>query len=76
MSETAKRIRLQLAALPATERAELAAFLLDSLHEEQGEQAEKAWEAELERRWQAYVEGKSKGVPAEEVFARLSEKRS
>jgi putative addiction module component (TIGR02574 family) len=55
-------------------RADLAGRLLRSLDEEEEqlspEECEKLWLAEAERRLQEWEEGKVKGIPAEEVFAR------
>jgi putative addiction module component (TIGR02574 family) len=54
--------------LGADERRELADTLYESLEEEEGDSA---LPAEVRRRVQAYLEGKVKPLPAEEVFAKL-----
>ena len=60
--------------LPASERAELASRLLESLESGPGEEpgvVAAAWEAELERRDAELAANPALGIPAEEVFARL-----
>ena len=79
MSELAMKLKVQLATLPATERADLAYFLLQSLGPENGaadtdEDDEAEFDAELERRWEEIVSGKAVGRPMEEVLADLRKK--
>jgi putative addiction module component (TIGR02574 family) len=50
------------------ERAELAQRLLDSLDDAHASEIEKLWLEEAERRLREFREGKTKGIPAEEVF--------
>ena len=52
------------------DRAEVAARLLDSL-EEEDEDTDSAWTAELERRVREMETGEVEGIPWEEVRARL-----
>lgn len=59
--------------LPASQRAELAHFLLRSLESEEDGWAE-AWQEELARRWEEIRTGQVRGVPAEEVLSRLRER--
>src|SRR5580692_6757495 len=74
MSEVAERLRLELAELSVTERAELAHYLIHSLDEETEEATGPAWEAELDRRWHEIESGTAVGEPAEKVLADLREK--
>ncbi len=60
--------------LPAQDRAQLAHLLIVSIDDEDEADVSAAWDAELEKRVQEIREGKVKGVPAEEVFARLDAK--
>lgn len=50
------------------ERAELAQRLLASLDDAPASEIEKLWLEEAERRLLAFREGKTKGIPTEEVF--------
>ena len=74
MTETAERLKSELSRLPAQDRAELAFFLIDSLDPQQDEDAEAAWESELERRAEEIRSGRAIGEPAESVFRELREK--
>jgi hypothetical protein len=49
---SADKLRAELLALPAEERAELAHALLESLHQEVDAEADAAWLTELDRRAQ------------------------
>ena len=55
--------------LPRDERARLAEVLIASLDEL--DEVEAAWADEAERRYEELRSGKVKGVPADEVFARI-----
>ena len=76
MTETAHRLRSELALLSSDERAELAHFLLVSLDEGQDDAAEAAWDAELARRVEEIQTGKVIGEPAAEVFDFLRRKHT
>jgi putative addiction module component (TIGR02574 family) len=76
MTESAERIKQQLAHLSLRDRAELAHFLIQSLDPEMDDDAEAAWEAELARRAEEIDSGRAVGVPAEQVFAELRKKYS
>ncbi len=54
--------------LSLPERAELAQMLLLSIDESSESDVERLWQKEAERRLQEFREGKSQGIPAEEVF--------
>jgi putative addiction module component (TIGR02574 family) len=76
MTETAERLKTELATLSLPERAELARYLIGSLDEEEDADAEAAWDAELQRRAAAIEGGRVVGKPAAQVFAELREKYS
>ncbi len=61
--------------LPATARAELASRLLESLDapemDETPGSVAAAWEAELDRRDADFEADPTRGIPAEDVYARL-----
>lgn len=76
MSAIVQDLKNQLKILPVTQRAELAHFLIESLDQEPDPDAETAWEQELERRVEEIKNGQAQGVPADEVFAKLRERKS
>lgn len=60
--------------LPPTKRARLARLLILSLEDREDvaqARIEKAWDEEIERRVSDIQRGKAKGIPAEEVFAKV-----
>jgi putative addiction module component (TIGR02574 family) len=73
MTPSVETLKEQLGLLSQEIRAELAAFLLESL-DPPG--AGGAWQLELERRMEEMESGEEVGVPAEEVFANLRKKLS
>ena len=76
MSETAEKLREELAQLPVKDRAELAYFLIHSLDDETDPDAEAAWDAELHRRLEEIKSGTAVGEPAEQVLDELRAKYS
>lgn len=76
MAPTVQEFKIELHSLPARQRAELAHFLIGPLDREQDPDAEAAWDKELERRSAEIQSGEAQGIPAEEVFAKISEKYS
>ena len=78
MSAIAERLRMELNTLDEAERAELARFLLQSLDHgsNEDEDADFAWNTELERRAEQIRSGNAIGEPAEKVFSELREKYS
>lgn len=63
--------------LTPDERSELTRALIQSLEQEAEEDitaVEQAWEKEIARRVEEIESGKVKGIPAEEVFAKLRAK--
>ena len=73
MIPTLQELKNAASGLPASQRAELAHFLLQSLEPEAEGWAE-AWQEELARRLKEIRSGQVKGVPAEEVINRLRER--
>ena len=71
-----KRIKKQLLALPARDRAELAHLLIASLDEEgKGDpSAESDWDVELQRRSEEIQSGRAEAMPAAGVFSELRHK--
>jgi putative addiction module component (TIGR02574 family) len=76
MTDTALRLKSELAQLPQEDRAALASFLIDTLDAEMDDDAAAAWEVELGRRAEEIRSGKAVGEPASKVFAELREKHS
>ena len=58
-------------ALIAKEREVLADKLLQSLDDAPLTDVEEAWLEEAEKRYQAYRKGRSKGIPADQLFAEI-----
>lgn len=74
MATPAQRIETEALSLPREERVRLAMHLLESIEDRPGmdpQQVEKAWIAEANRRYQAYLNGDEQSIPADEVFAEL-----
>ena len=71
MTAQAEVLKAQLSQLPEAERAELAAYLIDSLDEADDPGVDAAWEAELLRRVDQIRRGDVEGEDAETFFARL-----
>jgi putative addiction module component (TIGR02574 family) len=66
------KLRSEVLALPAEQRAELAHVLLESLHEDADPSAETAWIEELDRRAQAVADGSARLVDWEEARERIT----
>jgi putative addiction module component (TIGR02574 family) len=60
--------------LSEKERARVAHELLLSLEDEEDPSAAEQWDKEIERRAREVLDGKVKGIPWEEVEARLRQK--
>jgi putative addiction module component (TIGR02574 family) len=72
MTTTLEQLKTTLSALPASDRAELADYLLQSLEgDESGIRAE--WLALAESRIADYESGRVVGIPAEQVLGKLLE---
>jgi putative addiction module component (TIGR02574 family) len=69
MTQRAQELLREALALPAEERADVAAQLLASLDDENvdTEDIEAAWAVEIEKRARRVVAGQSQGIPREDV---------
>ena len=78
MSQSLPEIEKNALQLSAEDRARLAVRLLSSLEEttESREEIEKHWIAEAERRFQELRDGVVQGIPAQDVFAELRNKKA
>lgn len=62
--------------LPREDKSRLIVHLLESIEERPAadpQQVERAWLAEADRRYQAYLRGEEQAIPAEDVFSELRE---
>ena len=75
MNERVKKLSEEIRKLSSEEQADLIDELIVLTHREPDPEIRKAWAEEAERRWQAYLKREVKTIPAEEVFAKLGEKR-
>ena len=71
MNDSIERLKSQAQDLSATERADLASFLLDSLGPDAA--VEDAWRAEIARRVAAVRAGRVTGRPLDDVLTELHE---
>lgn len=71
MASTLHELKTASAGLPATDRAELAQFLLRSLDEGEDADARAEWLAVAQRRMAEVKGGTVAGIPAEEVLRSL-----
>ncbi len=69
MTNAVDQLKSQAMRLSATERADLASFLLDSLGPDAAD--EEAWRAEIARRVAAVRSGEATGRPLDDVLAEL-----
>jgi len=69
MAQLLSEIEQAALALTPQDRAALVEHLLATLDDGEDVDAEQAWLAEAERRYQEYRAGRTKAVPADEVFA-------
>jgi putative addiction module component (TIGR02574 family) len=76
MTAVAEKLRTELTKLNDAERGELAHFLIQSLDPSSGEDAETAWDVELERRVEEISNGQAIGVPVDNVFSEIFAKHS
>ena len=74
MTTTLKQLTHEALDLPVQERAKLAHVLITSIDEVRDGDISSAWDEELKKRVQEIREGRVKGIPAEDVFARLEDK--
>ena len=71
MGETAERLLKQALSLDESDRASLAGALIESLHADIDADADKAWDAEIERRIEQLESGAVETIPWSEVRQRL-----
>lgn len=64
-------LRIQVLALPPSERAKLMEDILSSFDPEERESVDRAWAAEAEDRLRAFEEGNMEAYTIEEVRARI-----
>jgi putative addiction module component (TIGR02574 family) len=74
MSTSAEAVEKKALSLPREDRTRLVMHLLESIEERphaDPRQVERAWLAEANRRYQAYLRGEEQSIPAEDVFSEL-----
>jgi putative addiction module component (TIGR02574 family) len=74
MATSAKVVESEALSLPREDRTRLVVHLLESIEERPDadpRQVERAWLAEASRRYQAYLRGEEKAIPAEDVYSEL-----
>lgn len=71
MSGKGQKVLEEALALPADERADLAATLIDSLDEREDEAIEEAWAREVQRRIQEVESGEVRTIPWSEARKRI-----
>lgn len=76
MTKTAETLKIELAQLPAQDRAELAYFLIHSLDEGIDDNVLDAWDRELTQRLAEIYDGTATGEPSDKVLLELREKYS
>ena len=77
MKATLEQVTQEAMALTSDERSELTRALIQSLEQDPEEDiaaVDQAWGKEIARRVEEIESGKVKGIPAEEVFAKLRSK--
>ena len=74
MATSAKIVESEALSLPREDRTRLAVHLLESIEDRPDadpQQVERAWLAEANRRYQAYLRGEEQAIPAEDVYSEL-----
>jgi len=77
MKATLEQVAEQALSLSSEDRAALTKILIQALDSEPREsqvEVDEAWQIEVEKRVDDILSGRVKGVPAEEVFAKLRAK--
>lgn len=74
MKTTLKQLTHDALELSTHERAELAHILIASIDGDVDEDISSDWDLKLKKRVHEIREGRVKGIPAEDVFAKLREK--
>jgi putative addiction module component (TIGR02574 family) len=75
MSATTEQILKEALALPPHERAELVEQLLQTFQSPPDPLLDELWAREADERLNAYEQGELIGVPAEEVFEKIRQRR-
>lgn len=75
MNTESENILRSALALSESERAEIAAWLIDSLDASADEDVDAAWAAEIQRRIESIDKGEVKLVPWDEVMREMRERR-
>jgi len=71
MSHQSEQILRSALTLPESERAEIAAFLIDSLDSKHDDDADEAWAAEIQRRLASIDKGEVKLIPWDDVLQEM-----
>lgn len=74
MPHRLETIESEALSLPIADRARLVVHLLESIESRPAadpKQVERAWLAEADRRYQAYLRGEEKAISAEDAFSEL-----
>jgi putative addiction module component (TIGR02574 family) len=71
MSKALEAITRQAVDLPRHQRLALARFLIEMDDPADDEEVQQAWDAEISERVRAVQEGRTEGIPYEEVLARV-----
>ncbi len=74
MTTAMKQLMHDALELSVEEKAELAHIIIASIDGSDDGDVSSAWDVELEKRVREIREGRVKGTPSEEVFAKLEEK--
>lgn len=75
MNELTHHILQSALGLPDTDRAEIAAILINSLDTETDEDADEAWAAEIKRRIELTDRGESTLIPWDDVIQEMRQQR-
>jgi len=71
MSNALERVTREAVRLPRHQRLALARFLIELDDPASEEDVDRAWEAEIAERVRAVEEGRTEGIPYEQVLARI-----
>jgi putative addiction module component (TIGR02574 family) len=71
MNTALERVTKEAIDLPRHQRLALARFLLEMDDPDAGEGVQQAWDAEISERVRAVQEGRTEGIPYEQVLARV-----
>jgi len=71
MNRTLAEIEQEILRLKPEEKAALALAIIDNLDTEADSDVEQLWLAEAQRRYEAYLSGEYKAIPAKDVFDKV-----